>query len=269
MCRPEPVEGSRRCVCAMRGPTQDIGDGQPWGRYERVRSKKFAGELCVYCNSKSSGAPDHVFAREFFLVNQRGNLPQVPACQDCNNAKSRLEHYLTALLPFGGRHADAPINLESMVPKRLAKNARLHRALGRNKSTIWNSAESGLSVPQMALPIDGQLEKLFEFITKGLLWHHWKVRLTGDHAVVAGLSPTIFLTHFLRCRPIGEWTLLSAPAPFPIAVFKGRTILKPARGNFLYMAAWKLWMRPKRRRAPIEKSARPRATSELPKRLSV
>lgn len=182
----------------MRGPTQDIGDGQPWGRYERVRSKKFAGELCVYCNSKSSGAPDHVFAREFFLVNQRGNLPQVPACQDCNNAKSRLEHYLTALLPFGGRHADAPINLESMVPKRLAKNARLHRALGRNKSTIWNSAESGLSVPQMALPIDGQLEKLFEFITKGLLWHHWKVRLTGDHAVVAGLVPDNFLDPFSK-----------------------------------------------------------------------
>jgi|SRR6516165_636442 hypothetical protein len=92
-----------------------------------MRRKQFAGQLCVYCNSNPAVVPDHVFAREFFLVNQRDNLPQVPACDKCNNEKSRLEHHLTALLPFGGSHADALTNLETMVPKRLAKNARLHR----------------------------------------------------------------------------------------------------------------------------------------------
>jgi len=55
-----------------------------------MRSKKFAGELCVYCNSRPAVVPDHVFARKFFLLNKRGNLPQVPACDQCNNEKSRL-----------------------------------------------------------------------------------------------------------------------------------------------------------------------------------
>src|SRR5260370_17629977 len=158
-----------------------------------MRSKKYAGELCFYCNSNPAVVLDHVLARKFFLLNQRGTLPQVPACDQCNNEKSRLEHRLTALLPFGGRHADALTNLETMVPKRLAKNARLHSELAHGRGTTWNRSEGGLLVRQMTLPMGGQLEKLFEFIAKGLLWHHWKVRLTDDHTVVAGLVPDNFL----------------------------------------------------------------------------
>lgn len=166
-----------------------------------MRSKKFAGELCVYCNSRPAVVADHVFAREFFLLKQRGNLPQVPVCDQCNNEKSRLEHRLTALLPFGGRHADALTNLETMVPKRLAKNARLQRELAHGRDTTWNRSEGGLLLQQMTLPVDGQLEKLFGYIAKGLLWHHWKVRLTNDHTVVVGLVPDNFLDPFSKVPP--------------------------------------------------------------------
>jgi hypothetical protein len=166
-----------------------------------MRSKKFAGELCVYCNGSPAVDPDHVFAREFFLVNQRAHLPQVPSCKKCNTEKSLLEHHLTALLPFGGSHADALANLQTMVPKRLAKNARLHRELAHGRGTTWNRSEGGLLVRQMTLPMGGQLEKLFEYIAKGLLWHHWKVRLTNDHTVVAGLVPDNFLDAFPKVPP--------------------------------------------------------------------
>ena len=44
---------------------------------------------------------DHVIARGFFLPSERGELPQVPACKQCNNEKSRIEHHLTTVLPFG------------------------------------------------------------------------------------------------------------------------------------------------------------------------
>ena len=142
-----------------------------------------------------------MFAREFFLVHRRDNLPQVPACADCNNAKSQLEHHLTALLPFGGRHADALDNLQSMVPKRFAKNAKLHRELVAGQGTVWNRTEGSLLVRQMTLPIAGQLERLFEFISKALLWHHWKARLTDDHAVIAGLVPDNFLDSFSKVPP--------------------------------------------------------------------
>jgi 5-methylcytosine-specific restriction endonuclease McrA len=77
---------------------------------------KFASETCAYCATQPATTADHVFSREFFLVKRRANLPQVPACNSCNNAKSRLEHYLTAALPFGGRHTDSTENLTNLVP---------------------------------------------------------------------------------------------------------------------------------------------------------
>lgn len=97
-------------------------------------SKKFKNKTCIYCANATSETADHVFAREFFLLNQRDGLPKVPSCQQCNKEKSDLEHYLTALLPFGGRHENAKDNLKKMVPKRLKKNKKLHRELSEKKT---------------------------------------------------------------------------------------------------------------------------------------
>jgi hypothetical protein len=94
-----------------------------------MSSKRFKGLLCVYCLERKSVTGDHVFAREFFLPAQRSDLPQVPVCECCNNEKSRVEHYLTTLLPFGGRHSDSTENLKKQVPKRLERNHRLHSEL--------------------------------------------------------------------------------------------------------------------------------------------
>src|SRR5258706_15162251 len=122
-----------------------------------------------------------MFAREFFLTDRRAKFPKLPACEACNNEKSKLEHYLTAVLPFGGRHADSTENLSTLVTPRLAKNARLHNELNAGQGQIW-SREGGLIVPVRTLPVDG--EKIgFEFITKALLWHHWKVILEETTAL--------------------------------------------------------------------------------------
>ena len=92
--------------------------------------KRFKGKTCVYCGvAPSTTTGDHVFAREFFINVRRGNLPKVPACEGCNHEKSKLEHYLTAVLPFGGRHTDSAQNLSTLVEPRLAKNAKLYGVL--------------------------------------------------------------------------------------------------------------------------------------------
>jgi hypothetical protein len=136
-------------------------------------SKRFKGKTCVYCAAApSTRTGDHVFAREFFIDVRRRNLPKVPACEACNNEKSKLEHYLTAVLPFGGRHADSTENLSTLVTPRLA-----------GQGQIW-SREGGLIVPVRTLPVDGEkIGRLFEFITKALLWHHWKVILEETTAL--------------------------------------------------------------------------------------
>ena len=154
-------------------------------------SKRFKDKTCIYClTNPSIRSGDHVFAREFFLEARRANLPKVPACDNCNNDKSSLEHYLTAVLPFGGRHRDALVNLRTMVPDRLGNNARLQRALASGTTTELTEEMPGARVPTIALPFDSdRLHRLFAYIVRGLLWHHWRVTLTADHdAVIMSLT---------------------------------------------------------------------------------
>jgi hypothetical protein len=125
---------------------------------------------------------DHVFAREFFIKSERANLPKVPACEACNHEKSLLEHYLTTVMGFGGRHTDASRILQEAVPPRLASNVRLHRKLETGISPVLSEELPGLLVPTIAIPFDGsQLHRLVGLITKGLLWHHWSVILKPHH----------------------------------------------------------------------------------------
>ena len=138
-------------------------------------SKKYKNKGCVYCAERNSTTADHVFAREFFLINERDHLPKVPSCKQCNKVKSDLEHYLTVVLPFGGHHETALENLSSMVPKRLRKNKSLHKKLQDNKSQVMSDELTGNEVQYFTVPFDGQkMLDLFKFITKGLVWYHWK-----------------------------------------------------------------------------------------------
>ncbi len=67
-------------------------------------SKRYRGKRCVYCGRDGAAdTGDHVIARGFFLPSERDQLPQVPACNQCNNEKSRIEHHLLTVLPFGTR----------------------------------------------------------------------------------------------------------------------------------------------------------------------
>lgn len=148
-------------------------------------SKKYKNKTCVYCGTEGlTTGPDHVFAREFFLEERREDLPKVPSCEQCNNSKSRLEHYLTSVLPFGGKHNDARKNLSEMVPKRLEKNKKLHRELTEGKGTVYTKRLSGISTPYMTVPIDvNQLLKLFKYITRALAHIHFDVNLDTNDLV--------------------------------------------------------------------------------------
>ena len=142
-------------------------------------SKKYKGKTCVYCSEKLSDTGDHIFAREFFLVNERAKPLKVPACNACNNRKSRLEHYLTSVLPFGGKHSQAKENLGTMVPKRLKQNMKLHNEL---RDGLNRNNEKG----RMSIPLEGSaLNELFRYIAKGLTWLHWDTIIERDTFVLA------------------------------------------------------------------------------------
>lgn len=153
-------------------------------------SKKYKGKTCVYCAENESTTADHVVAREFFLAKRRSGLPKVPACDRCNHEKATLEHYLTTILPFGAKHADAVVNLVTMVPKRLKRNAKLHAKLsvGAAQSPLVVQSPNGTSQQPTSLPFNhAPLERLFALIAKGLAWYHWRVLLGGGYSAIAGV----------------------------------------------------------------------------------
>jgi hypothetical protein len=151
--------------------------------------KRFKGKPCAYCDGTGVTA-DHVFARNFFPVEDRANLPQVSACEPCNREKSQLEHYLLSVLPFGGNHPASNAILAGEIPRRLGKNRKLHLELAEGMSEVLTQA-GGEVRENLTLPFHSdKLGRLFEFIAKGLVQHHWHLRVPSDYFVDAGfLNP--------------------------------------------------------------------------------
>lgn len=138
-----------------------------------MASKKYKNKTCPYCAERPSTTEDHIFARQFFLVQRRANLPKVPACRECNGLKSRVEHYVMSVLPFGAVHADALEILNSEIPRRMEKNRKLQVQLQAGMAKAWVE-HSSVIVPTSTLPVDPeQIQTWMEFVVRGLVWHHF------------------------------------------------------------------------------------------------
>jgi hypothetical protein len=148
---------------------------------------RFSGKTCIYClNEPSTPTGDHVFARAFFLVSLRDNLPKVPCCLACNRTKSALERYLSAILPLGARHNDAIPNAES-AEARILKNAKLLRELVAGTKKELVEISPGVSDEKFVLPFStAAFHELFIFIVKALAWHHWKIEIPSQFGVRVG-----------------------------------------------------------------------------------
>jgi len=79
----------------------------------------------MYCVEATATTADHVIGRKFFLANRRDKLPIVPACQQCNREKARLEDHLMVVLGFA----------HSRMDKRMEAQAKIIEAMGLNEKT--------------------------------------------------------------------------------------------------------------------------------------
>ena len=137
-------------------------------------SKKYKEKLCAYCRKDKSVTADHVFPREIFQTHQRVGLPKVPSCTKCNNKKSKLEHYLLSVLPFGATHANAYKALSVDVVKRLKKNQKLHRKIRREQSYKLIPTPDGGVENRLTLTFDHEiLHEFIGFVGRGLTLYHW------------------------------------------------------------------------------------------------
>lgn len=138
-------------------------------------SKKYKGQLCAYCRHNISTTADHVFPREMFQLGQRNLLPKVPSCAPCNNEKSKLEHYLLSVLPFGATHSNAEKALSVDVRKRLSKNLKLHRKIKNEMGYAFFNNDDNESEKRLTVTLDSKkLHDFIGFVGRGLMWHHWE-----------------------------------------------------------------------------------------------
>jgi hypothetical protein len=145
--------------------------------------KWLRNKQCAYCGVNPATTEDHVFAVGFFHHADRDNslLPKAPACSECNGKKSKLDEYAISVLTFGGRHPSAVANAEGKGVRRMRQNSALLERVRRGAGRAWTESPSGLIIPTITFPVEAkQLVSLFEYIAKGLMWHHWRVYVKGD-----------------------------------------------------------------------------------------
>ncbi|VWC75944.1 hypothetical protein BLA39750_00871 [Burkholderia lata] len=154
-----------------------------------MASKKYRDKTCVYCGrERASSTGDHVVAREFCPRAARDNLPKVPSCVACNNAKSKLEHYVLAVLPMGSLLAGSATAIVDQVGPRLAKNEALRRQLAVGQEVRWIRTPEGYWHESLMLPFQTtKLSELACYIALGLAWHHWQAQLVPNALVRASL----------------------------------------------------------------------------------
>jgi hypothetical protein len=139
-----------------------------------MRPKSFKGKLCAYCAESVCESADHVFAREFFPQDDRGNTPKVPACNRCNNLKAELERYATCTLPFGSRHPTALKVMEEKMPRRLKENLHTRRELLEGQGRVLVHEPDGHLLSVTTFTVDAtKIAELMRYVVQGLIWHHW------------------------------------------------------------------------------------------------
>lgn len=155
--------------------------------------KGYIGKTCAYCSREGvSRVREHVICKEFFLESDRGNLPMVPACEDCDTGKSKLETYALTILPFGSRHQDAQAYAEKNLPRRLRQNPSLKREIAKGTTKVWER-QGDIVLPTSAIPVDdARINSLLAMIVRGLFMHefgfalhkNWDAKVTMFEAEV-------------------------------------------------------------------------------------
>lgn len=140
-------------------------------------SKRYKGKDCAYCGGRgSSSTNDHVVPRSFFPNVERGfvlQLPQVPACQECNNKKSLLELYVGSSLLIGSKHPEANRYRSEKVRSRLERNRKLWNELNLDAPARWVKVNGVLQqVHQIKIDPD-KIVQLLQMVVRGLYCYHY------------------------------------------------------------------------------------------------
>lgn len=152
---------------------------------EKQRKRKI--RECAYCGEKKPVSREHVVPKCLFLKPYPPNLVTVPACDECNNAKSLDDDFLRDFLVCDNYVLQSPIARQifhlkmlssqrqgsSVVAREVIEGARLQPLY--TKGGIYIGEFHTLSVDEE------RLKKIFERLIQGLYYDSQKRRFPSGY----------------------------------------------------------------------------------------
>lgn len=115
-----------------------------------TRAARRRGEaVCVYCGSKPATTQYHVLSRGFYVPPYPANLFTVPACHECNQAKSRNEDILRDFLTIDLPSASAP-EAKALFQTTVARSIA-RRSAAVAQQLVWQGCRIPLYSPGASL----------------------------------------------------------------------------------------------------------------------
>lgn len=144
--------------------------------------KQKRGE-CAYCGRVTEVTRDHVIPECLFVPPYPPNLITVPACKECNHAKSHNDDFLRDWLTIDIYGSQSPAAQEIFrgkvarsVEKGHSKIVRRFLVEAQVKSIVTKSGRYLGDLPVLSLD-EEQVETIISPIVRGLYFHEHKVRM--------------------------------------------------------------------------------------------
>lgn len=141
---------------------------------------------CAYCGELREITDDHVIPECLFEHPYPPNLITVPACDDCNGAKSPCDTFLRDWLTidyYGSQSPDAQRKFQDKTLRAVQKgHSKLAKQFIREAQVRSVVTKSGRDLGNLAVLSlqDEQVEIVMAPIVRGLYYHENKVRMPDD-----------------------------------------------------------------------------------------
>jgi hypothetical protein len=163
------------------------------------KKRKSKKGQCIYCGITTKLTKDHVIPKGLFVRPYPSNLITVPACSDCNEAKSKNDDFLRDFLICDAFASNSPI-AQSIFDEKMT------RSITRNSSQFSRIAMSEARYEPLltragiylgtfpTIPIDEErIKNIFSVIVRGLYYDARHKRIPDNYIFeVLGYRPWDF-----------------------------------------------------------------------------
>lgn len=144
-------------------------------------------KICVYCGELKQVTKDHVIPKCLFTQPYPLNLVTVPACDDCNRAKSLNDDYLRDYFVTDNYVSQNPIAQEIFHQKVLSSQRQGSSVIARDITKARLEplyTKGGIYVGDFpSVRVDGgRIEEIFKILVKGLYYNSQKKIFPNGYA---------------------------------------------------------------------------------------